>query len=99
MMTISHANTWGWLRSTQRYTVRQRQCAVVDYKNCLFPSSMNLYSLRHALVEHLDDHQALVKQFARILDFVLKFDECKMTTPAVQNDFSYYRRTVQVKFN
>ncbi|TRY61139.1 hypothetical protein TCAL_13862 [Tigriopus californicus] len=45
--------------------------------------------------EQLDDHQAIVKQFAKILEFVLKFDECKMTTPAVQNDFSYYRRTIQ----
>ena len=34
---------------------------------------------------------------AKVLEFVLKFDECKMTTPAVQNDFSYYRRTVQVR--
>ena len=29
------------------------------------------------------------------MEFVLKFDECKMGTPAVQNDFSYYRRSVQ----
>lgn len=36
-----------------------------------------------------------MKQFAKILEFVLKFDECKMTTPAIQNDFSYYRRTIQ----
>ncbi len=49
------------------------------------------------LFERLDAHQALVKQFAKILDFVLKFDEAKMTTPAVQNDFSYYRRTIQVR--
>ncbi len=50
---------------------------------------------RVGLFERLDQHQALVKQFAKILDFVLKFDEAKMTTPAVQNDFSYYRRTIQ----
>ena len=31
----------------------------------------------------------------QVLEFVLKFDECKMGTPAVQNDFSYYRRSVQ----
>jgi len=36
-----------------------------------------------------------VKQLAKVLEFVLKFDECKMGTPAVQNDFSYYRRSVQ----
>ncbi len=47
------------------------------------------------MAEQLDDHQALVKQLAKVLEFVLKFDECKMATPAVQNDFSFYRRTVQ----
>lgn len=44
--------------------------------------------------KHLEQQQALVKQFAEILEFVLKFDEYKMTTPAIQNDFSYYRRLI-----
>ncbi|XP_076042591.1 CYFIP-related Rac1 interactor B [Oratosquilla oratoria] len=44
--------------------------------------------------QHLETQQALVKQFAEIIEFTLKFDELKMTTPAIQNDFSYYRRTV-----
>jgi len=44
--------------------------------------------------EHLEKQQALFKQFADICDFVLKFDDLKMTTPAIQNDFSYYRRTM-----
>lgn len=33
-------------------------------------------------------------QFAHVLDFTLRFDEMKMCTPAVQNDFSYYRRAL-----
>lgn len=45
--------------------------------------------------EQLEAHQAIVKQFAKLLDFVLKFDEAKMMNPALQNDFSYYRRTTQ----
>lgn len=45
-------------------------------------------------MQHLDKQQALVKQFAEILQFVLNFDDLKMTNPAIQNDFSYYRRTV-----
>ncbi|XP_076341028.1 CYFIP-related Rac1 interactor B-like isoform X1 [Tachypleus tridentatus] len=45
-------------------------------------------------MQHLETQQALVKQFAEILDFVLEFDDLKMTNPAIQNDFSYYRRTV-----
>lgn len=44
--------------------------------------------------QHLETQQALVKQLAEILEFVLKFDEYKMKTPAIQNDFSYYRRIV-----
>jgi len=44
--------------------------------------------------QHLEQQQALVKQFAEILEFVLKFDELKMTTPSIQNDLSYYRRMI-----
>nr|CAD7202977.1 unnamed protein product [Timema douglasi] len=44
--------------------------------------------------QHLENQQALVKQLAETLEFVLKFDEHKMKTPAIQNDFSYYRRTM-----
>lgn len=43
-------------------------------------------------MEHLEQQQALVRQFAELLDFTLAFDEAKMVTPSVQNDFSYYRR-------
>jgi len=38
--------------------------------------------------------QALVKQMADVFDFVLRFDDLKMINPAIQNDFSYYRRTL-----
>lgn len=44
--------------------------------------------------QHLETQQALVKQLAEILDFVLKFDDLKMNNPSIQNDFSYYRRTI-----
>lgn len=45
-------------------------------------------------IEHLERQQALAKQFAEILHFTLKFDDLKMTNPSIQNDFSYYRRTL-----
>uniref|UniRef100_A0AAY4BND0 CYRIA/CYRIB Rac1 binding domain-containing protein n=1 Tax=Denticeps clupeoides TaxID=299321 RepID=A0AAY4BND0_9TELE len=45
-------------------------------------------------MQHLEREQALAKQFAEILHFTLRFDELKMTNPAIQNDFSYYRRTL-----
>lgn len=47
-----------------------------------------------------DDHQSLVtkqalaKQLADVFDFVLQFDDAKMMNPAIQNDFSYYRRVL-----
>lgn len=42
----------------------------------------------------LESKQALAKQTAEILSFVLKFDDLKMNKPEIQNDFSYYRRTL-----
>ncbi|XP_056157807.1 CYFIP-related Rac1 interactor B-like [Lampris incognitus] len=45
-------------------------------------------------MQHLEQQQALARQFAQILHFTLRFDELKMTNPAIQNDFSYYRRTI-----
>lgn len=40
----------------------------------------------------LDDQQALAKQLAQLLDFILKFDRQRMQTFVLPNDFSYYRR-------
>ena len=45
-------------------------------------------------VETLEQRQACAKLCAELLSFVLKFDDLKMNNPAIQNDFSYYRRTL-----
>lgn len=42
----------------------------------------------------LASKQATAKQFAQVLQFVLAFDEQKLKNPSIQNDFSYYRRTL-----
>jgi len=42
----------------------------------------------------LQHQQATAKQVANVLDFVLRFDNLKMMNPAIQNDFSYYRRSL-----
>jgi hypothetical protein len=42
----------------------------------------------------VQQHLALAKQLAEIFDFVFHFDEAKMVNPAIQNDFSYYRRVL-----
>jgi hypothetical protein len=44
--------------------------------------------------DSLANQQALAKQLADVFDFVLRFDDSKMVNPAIQNDFSYYRRTL-----
>lgn len=44
--------------------------------------------------DSLANQQALAKQMADVFDFVLRFDDAKMVNPAIQNDFSYYRRTL-----
>ncbi|KAL6734375.1 hypothetical protein Aduo_004922 [Ancylostoma duodenale] len=44
--------------------------------------------------EQLDRKQALARQLARLIDFVLDFDAAKMCTPALQNDFSHHRRGI-----
>jgi len=44
--------------------------------------------------DSLAHQQALAKQLADVFDFVLRFDDAKMVNPAIQNDFSYYRRTL-----
>jgi len=43
---------------------------------------------------NLANKQALAKQLGDVFDFVLRFDDAKMVNPAIQNDFSYYRRTL-----
>ncbi len=42
----------------------------------------------------LQSQQALAKQLGALLDFVIRFDHIKMNTPSIQNDFSYYRRSM-----
>jgi len=52
------------------------------------------------LKQSLEGQQALTKQLADIFDFALRFDDAKMVNPAIQNDFSYYRRSLsRMKLN
>lgn len=44
--------------------------------------------------EAIERQPAITRQFADILDFVFEFDELKMANSSIQNDFSYYRRTM-----
>lgn len=44
--------------------------------------------------DNLKGQQALAKQLADVIDFALRFDDAKMVNPGIQNDFSYYRRSL-----
>jgi len=45
-------------------------------------------------VEGVRDNLCITTQIAHIFSFVFHFDEAKMMNPAIQNDFSYYRRVL-----
>lgn len=81
----------------------QAVCPLVGKLQRFHQFSLALDGVLHKLLQalctedpmtSLHNKQALSKQFAEILHFVLKFDELKMSNPAIQNDFSYYRRTL-----
>jgi hypothetical protein len=38
--------------------------------------------------------QSLVKQLAKFIDFAMAYDDLKMCCPSINNDFSYFRRTM-----
>jgi hypothetical protein len=59
----------------------------------IFPKLLNALAKDDPTVS-LTNQQALAKQMANVLDFVLRFDDLKMQSPAIQNDFSYYRRSL-----
>eukprot|EP00124_Ichthyophonus_hoferi_P003941 Ihof_evm2s383 gene=Ihof_evmTU2s383 len=58
------------------------------------PMILRALCLETPTTKSLDARQALTKQFAEIMHFVLTADDFKMSNPAIQNDFSYYRRMV-----
>mmetsp|Transcript_20793 Transcript_20793/g.37031 ORF Transcript_20793/g.37031 Transcript_20793/m.37031 type:complete len:306 (+) Transcript_20793:54-971(+) len=63
-----------------------------DLKKCVPVLLNELSKPLEDTKQTLQDQQALVKQFANILNFVLTFDQIRMMRPNLSNDFSYYRR-------
>mmetsp|Transcript_28561 Transcript_28561/g.39437 ORF Transcript_28561/g.39437 Transcript_28561/m.39437 type:complete len:305 (+) Transcript_28561:79-993(+) len=63
-----------------------------DLKKCVPVLLNELSKPAEETKQSLQDSQALVKQFANILNFVLTFDQIRMMRPHLSNDFSYYRR-------
>lgn len=59
----------------------------------VFPALLdNVCSMSSEGKETIADKSALAKQVAEILDFTLRFDQERMSTAPLSNDFSYYRR-------
>jgi len=54
----------------------------------------SLFQSDDDLKKNLEGQQSLAKQLADIFDFALRFDDMKMINPGIQNDFSYYRRSL-----
>jgi len=60
----------------------------------------SLFQANDDLKNNLQGQQSLAKQLADIFDFALRFDDMMMINPGIQNDFSYYRRTLsRMKIN
>lgn len=75
----------------------------VEKLHAYYQFSLELEKIWPQLLDHIcaedneqgvQSHLALTKQLAEIFDFVFHFDEAKMVNPAIQNDFSYYRRVL-----
>ncbi|KAJ3392315.1 Protein fam49a [Lobulomyces angularis] len=47
-----------------------------------------------SVLENLEKYQATAKKLSEILYICAQFDEIKISNPNIQNDFSYYRRTL-----
>lgn len=58
-----------------------------------FPKAL-MFLCNGDVAKNLDSCQASAKKMADILHFASHWDELKMCNPNVQNDFSYYRRTL-----
>eukprot|EP01120_Amphizonella_sp_Union-15-10_P006260 TRINITY_DN1977_c0_g1_i4.p1 TRINITY_DN1977_c0_g1~~TRINITY_DN1977_c0_g1_i4.p1 ORF type:complete len:316 (-),score=45.07 TRINITY_DN1977_c0_g1_i4:47-994(-) len=65
----------------------------LDLEKC-FPKLLVALCKGTDPTQTIKTQQALAKQLADVFDFVLRFDDSKMVNPAIQNDFSYYRRTL-----
>ncbi|KAJ3213192.1 Protein fam49a [Dinochytrium kinnereticum] len=53
-----------------------------------------VYLCNGNVIQNLEAHQATARRLADLLHFTSTFDELKMSNPNIQNDFSYYRRTL-----
>jgi hypothetical protein len=58
----------------------------------IFPRLLN--SLCSGDSQTFQQQQSLVKQLAKFIDFAMAYDDLKMTCPEINNDFSYFRRTM-----
>eukprot|EP01091_Cochliopodium_minus_P015441 TRINITY_DN54_c1_g1_i1.p1 TRINITY_DN54_c1_g1~~TRINITY_DN54_c1_g1_i1.p1 ORF type:complete len:307 (-),score=71.36 TRINITY_DN54_c1_g1_i1:125-1045(-) len=85
---------------TNEHAVWERLIPNVETLKGFYEYSQQLTKSFPQLIEELCnteqtiiEKQALAKQLGLTLDFALRFDDIKMKTIAIQNDFSHFRRT------
>lgn len=50
-----------------------------------------------SVMKEIENHDTILGIAANMLLYIYSFDSCKMSNPNIQNDFSYYRRTMNRK--
>jgi len=82
-------------------SVWERLLPSVQNLNRVFEYSMEIMKVANSLLStlcrtgsNLQNQEALAKLLCDLFNFVLQFDDKKMMNPNVNNDFSYYRRSL-----
>jgi len=67
---------------------------IYEYSDELMAAAQSLLNSLCKPNSSLENQQALAKQLCDMFNFVLQFDDKKMINPNVNNDFSYFRRSI-----
>eukprot|EP01130_Rhizamoeba_saxonica_P005727 TRINITY_DN2275_c0_g2_i1.p1 TRINITY_DN2275_c0_g2~~TRINITY_DN2275_c0_g2_i1.p1 ORF type:complete len:298 (-),score=78.25 TRINITY_DN2275_c0_g2_i1:84-977(-) len=63
----------------------------------IWPEILEFISTGESPRMQAESHPATLRKISEIFSFVFHFDSMKMVNPSIQNDFSYYRRTLNRK--
>eukprot|EP00834_Sanchytrium_tribonematis_P002627 NODE_85_length_22232_cov_1.318619.p11 type:complete len:241 gc:universal NODE_85_length_22232_cov_1.318619:18120-18842(+) len=78
------------LKQFYEYAIKIEQALPKVYDMLCFEDTVKVKNIS----EQLQNYQALTRCMALIIHFSSEFDDLKMVNPTIQNDFSYYRRTL-----
>ena len=76
-----------------RFSQKLRRCLrLLIVEICSFDPAVKSDYTAETVTKTLAPRRAFIKQFGLLLHFAVKFDEIKIFTPAVQNDWASFRR-------